>query len=422
MIARPDRATTRKPFFQHRSQPTGLPSFWQAGQQRMNGRRQAKIPRPARRRERDALASRGLGAQPPTGVQRAEPSAGVQRAEPSGAGRAWKAALVGAAAALLLAGMSGCAASPETEDVAPEFIFRYAENQIEDYPTTQAARYFAEAVEERTGGRIQIEVCPLGELGDEPSVLEQLQFGGVDFTRVSLSSLAEVSSSLNVLQLPYLYCDTCHMWAVLDGEIGDAFLNSVSGSGLTGLSWFDSGARSFYAVREIRTLEDLAGLRIRVQESQLMMDMVKLLGAIPVPLPYGDVYSALKTGAVDGAENNWPSYESTGHYEAARYYLLDEHTRVPEMQLASSRTMNKLSEADQQIVRECARESAMVERSLWAEREHASETLVKQNGVTVVSLPPEEKQRFQQAVLPLYEAYAGPYQELVRSILDSAPP
>lgn len=318
--------------------------------------------------------------------------------------------------------LSGCASDSGDDSREPEFIFRYAENQIEDYPTTQAARYFAEAVSERTDGRIQIEVFPLGELGDEPSVIEQLCFGGVDFTRVSLSSLAEVSSALNILQLPYLYQDATHMWRVLDGEIGDHFLESVAGAGLTGLSWFDSGARSFYSVREIQTLEDLAGLRIRVQESQMMADMVTLLGAQPVPLPYSDVYSALKTGRIDGAENNWPSYESTGHYEIARYYLKDEHTRVPEMQLASSRTMAKLSAADRLVIRECARESALVERELWAEREQASEALVRKSGVTVLDLPQEEKQRFQQAVMPLYQTYAGAELGILNAILSAAQP
>ena len=315
--------------------------------------------------------------------------------------------------------LAGCTAGTGQRDIEPEFIFRYAENQIEDYPTTQAARYFAEAVEERTGGRIQIEVCPLGVLGDEPSVIDQLRFGGVDFTRVSLSSLAEVSSSLNVLQLPYLYRDASHMWEVLGGEIGDQFLDSVSGAGLTGLSWFDSGARNFYTVHEVRRLEDLQGMRIRVQESKLMVDMMKLLGAQPLPMPYSDVYSALKTGRADGAENNWPSYESTGHYEVARYYLMDEHTRVPEMQLASSRTMAKLTAEDQEIIRECARESALVERRLWAERERASEALVKKSGVVVITLPPEEKQRFQQAVLPLSQSYAGADGEIVQDILST---
>lgn len=322
------------------------------------------------------------------------------------------------AAAALCALLTGCAA--DTADEGPEFIFRYAENQIEDYPTTQAARYFADAVEERTDGRIEIVVCPLGELGDEPSVIEQLRFGGVDFTRVSLSSLAEVSDSLNVLQLPYLYRDAEHMWEILEGDIGDRFLESVSGAGLTGLSWFDSGARSFYAVRELRTLEDLAGLRIRVQESKMMVEMMKLLGAQPMPLPYGEVYSSLKTGRIDGAENNWPSYESTGHYAAARYYLRDEHTRVPEMQLASSRTMAKLSESDRAIIRECARESALVERALWAARESASERLVTESGVVVVELSPEEKQRFREAVQPLYEKYDG--EAIAEDILAAAEP
>ena len=299
-----------------------------------------------------------------------------------------------------------------TESVAEptgeaELVLRYAENQPQDYPTTQAAYKFAELVNEKTDGRIQVEVYYGATLGDEKSVIEQLQFGGIDFTRVSLSPLAEFNKSLNVLQMPYLYTDADQMWRVLDGELGDEFLESMHDVGMEGLSWFDAGARNFYnSVRPINTIEDMKGLKIRVQESELMMDMIKALGAEPSPMAYGEVYSALQTGVIDGAENNWPSYESTSHYEVAKYFVIDEHTRVPEMQLVSDMTMEKIAAVDPSfpdIIRECAKESAQIERELWADKEAESEAKVREAGCTITELSPEEKAKFQDAMAPLYE-------------------
>ncbi len=299
----------------------------------------------------------------------------------------------------------------------PEFIFRYAENQAEDYPTTLAAQKFADLVFEKTYGRIKIEVYAGAQLGDEKSVIEQLQFGGIDFARVSASPLAEFSPSLNVLQMPYLYRDEAHMWAVLDGQIGQDFLDSLEPSGLIGLSWYSSGSRSFYnSVRPINTLEDLKGLKIRVQESALMMGMVEALGANPVPMAYGEVYGALQTGVIDGAENNWPSYESTSHYEVAQYYVLDQHTRVPEPQIMSAVTAAKLSAEDMAIIQECATESALYQRQLWTEREAQSEEIVRAAGVTVTELSAEELAKFQAACEPLYAEFCSDYMDIIEAI------
>ena len=235
------------------------------------------------------------------------------------------------AAALILSGCAGVFQGKEKE-TEPDFVLTYAENQAEDYPTTQGADKFAELVKEKTEGKVEILVNAGGSLGDEKSVIEQLQFGGIDFARVSISTVAEYIPKLNVLQMPYLYTGADHMWKVLEGPIGDDFLNSFDGSGLIALSWYDAGARSFYnSIKPIEKLEDIKGMTIRVQESELMSDTVRALGAVPVPMIYGEVYSGLQTGKVDGAENNWPSYESAGHYEVAKYFTVDEHSRVPEV-------------------------------------------------------------------------------------------
>lgn len=299
-------------------------------------------------------------------------------------------------------------------------VLRYAENQPQDYPTTQGAYKFAEIVKEKTNGRIQIEIYHGAQLGDEKSVIEQLGFGGIDFTRVSISPLSEFVPSINTLQLPYLYRDGEHMWKVLEGDIGNEFLASVDAAGMLGLSWYDGGARSFYnSKKEVKTLEDMKGLNIRVQESALMMDMVSALGANPTPMAYGEVYSGLQTGTIDGAENNWPSFESTSHYEVAKYFVLDEHTRVPEMQLISKKTAEKLTPEDMAIIKEAAVESALVERTLWAEREKASEEKVRAGGAVITELTPEEKQKFQDACKPLYEKFAADNMDMVTAILET---
>ncbi len=304
----------------------------------------------------------------------------------------------------------------ESERV-PEYVFSYAENQAADYPTTQGANYFAELVEERTEGRIQILVMPEAELGAEKDVLKQLQYGGVDFARVSLSQLAELIPEMNVLEMPYLYEDSRHMWKVLDGEIGDGFLKMADEKDLTGLSWYDAGVRSFYtSEKKITCLEDLQGMRIRVQESGLMADMVEALGAVAFQIPYSEVYSALQQGLVDGAENNWPSYEFMQHYEVAKYFTVDEHTRVPEMQLASSHTWEKLSEEDQQIIRECAKASALYERRIWTLQEKKSRKTAVEKGAEEIVLSQAEEARFREAVQSIYEKYCADSMDVIEEI------
>jgi tripartite ATP-independent transporter DctP family solute receptor len=301
---------------------------------------------------------------------------------------------------------------------SPEYVFTYAENHPEDYPTTLGGYEFARIVEEKTNGRIKIIVQAKGELGDEKAVIQQVMFGGIDFARVSLSPLAEYVPELNILQMPYLYKNSKHMWTVLDGEIGEYFLDKMLGVSMTALSWYEAGARNFYnSRRPVNRIEDMKGLKIRVQESELMVHMVEALGAIAVPLAYGDVYSSLEKGTIDGAENNWPSYESSDHYEVAKYYTIDEHTRVPELQICSRATWDKLSYEDQEIIRACAKESALYERKMWKEREIESKEIVTKKGVEVVELSLEEKERFKKAVLEVYEEYFTDDMEIVNKII-----
>ncbi len=306
------------------------------------------------------------------------------------------------------------------DSVVPEFVFTYAENQASDYPTAKGAYRFAELVKERTNGRIEILVKTEALQGEERSVIEQMQFGGVDFARVSISPLSNYVPKLNVLQLPYLYQDADHMWKVLEGEIGRDFLNSFEGTNLVALSYYEAGARNFYtSARPIRKPEDLKNLKIRVQESELTTRVVEVLGAVAVPTPYGQVYSALERKTIDGAENNWASYESESHYKVAKYYTIDEHARVPEVQLVSESTWNKLSKEDQDIIRECAEESSRYERELWNEREQQSRKHVIASGCEVTELSYAEKAAFRKAVQPVYEEFGAEFADIIEAIVEA---
>lgn len=299
----------------------------------------------------------------------------------------------------------------------PDYVLSYADNQTGNYPTVQAARRFAEQVNKETDGRIEIRVYPNAELGDEVSTVQQLTFGGIDFCRCSLSNLSDYSEEAIVLQMPYLYADQKHMWCVLDGDIGAQVKQSFQGSGMVALTWFDAGVRNFYtADTAVRALEDMKGLKIRVQQANLVEDMVEALGAEAVPIVYEAVKDALQTGEIDGAENNWASYEAMQHDEIARYYTVDEHMRVPELMLVSSATWALLSPEDQATIQRCADAAGLYERELWTARETSAREKCLRDGTVEIVLSEREKKRFRDAVSPLYKKYCGDYAELVEKI------
>lgn len=302
----------------------------------------------------------------------------------------------------------------------PGYFLRYADNQPEGYPSTEGALYFAKLVEERTGGDVRIHVYEDEALGDEMEVTRQLQFGGIDFARVSTVQLIGHSDGIAVLSLPYLYRDEEHLWRVIDGEIGDRFLGKIGDSGLIGLSWYDGGARNFYTSEApVRCLEDLKGLTIRTQQVQYTDDMIRVLGAVPKQIPYSAVYSALSTGAVDGAENSWPSYMVREHYKVAKYVFEDEHVRIPEMQLMSAKTAEDLPEEYLEIIRECARESALYERGIWKAFEEDARAGAVEAGVVINTLSEQERERLRQACQPLYDQYGAGYEEMLRQIQEA---
>lgn len=313
----------------------------------------------------------------------------------------------------MIAGMS------RKKEAAAEYVFYYADNQTEDYPTVQGAERFAELVKEQTQGRIHILVRSGAKLGSEGEVLEQLGYGGIAFARISVAQIAGQVSELNVLQMPYLYRDSEHMWKVLEGEIGDYFMKQVERCGYIGLSWYDAGARSFYSAgRPITCLEDFQGLSIRVQESDMMADMVEALGARAVKIKYSNVYSELQQHSVDGAENNWPSYEAMKHYEVAPYFTEDEHSRIPELQMCSAYVWDRLSDEDRKIILQCAQESAEYERMLWKQREEEAKQAAVEQGVEVISLTPEEKEKFRNAMSDVYDKYCKGSEAIIQQIIE----
>jgi tripartite ATP-independent transporter DctP family solute receptor len=283
-----------------------------------------------------------------------------------------------------------------------------AENQVDDYPTSIGDYEFARLIEEKTNGRYKVDVYTGGQLGDEKSVIELMQVGAIEIARVNASPLMEFSGDLGVLSLPYLFSSDEHKWDVLNGEIGRELLDNLSESNLQGLAFYDSGSRHFYnSIREVKTPEDLNGLKIRVQQSSMNMDMVEAFDASATPMAYSEVYSAMQTGVIDGAENNLPSYYTTNHYEVAKFLTLDAHSGVPEVLTASKALWDDLSEEDRAIFIEAALESQKVQRKAWAELEEKAVKEIKAQGNTVTEIT--DIAAWQKRVEPLYEKYGSKY-------------
>ena len=306
-----------------------------------------------------------------------------------------------------------------------EVVFQLAETHFEGYPTTMADYEFARLVEERTEGRVKIEVYSGSVLADsEATAIEMLQAGTLGFTRVSASPVASYVPALNAIQLPYLYKSADHMWAVLDGEIGQGMLEEVqkSGSGLIGLCWYDSGSRSFYvtdaAYAKANFAEaDLTGLKIRMQNNAMMVRMIELLGGTGVTgIGANEVYSSIQTGVVDGAENNWPTYQDKGDFEVATTYVLDYHTRVPEILIMSEIAALMVSEEDLAIIKECAKETQEFEKEQWKLKEVAAEEIVRGNGNTIVDLTAEQMAKYEAKMAPLYDEFGADYTDVIDAI------
>src|ERR1700732_3481351 len=255
----------------------------------------------------------------------------------------------------------------------------------EGYPTVQAVENMGKKLEQATGGRLSIQMYASMQLGGEKEVIEQAQVGAHQFARVSVGTLGPVIDDLNVLNMPFLFRDTAHMNKVVDGPIGQELLDKVSNNPaakLVGLCWMDAGARSFYDTkRPIKSIADLKGLKIRVIGNPMFVDMANALGANGVAMGYDQVFSALQTGVIDGAENNPPSFVFDNHYQVAKYYTLTQHLIVPEMLLYSKAAWDQLSADDQALIRKFGGEAQAEERVLWAAYEKQAMAKAQTGGV-----------------------------------------
>jgi tripartite ATP-independent transporter DctP family solute receptor len=272
------------------------------------------------------------------------------------------------------------------------------------YPNTVAMDKFGELVSEKTGGEVTLKMFHGGTLGSQPDAIEQVRIGGLEVGNFNLGPIGPIAAEANVVSLPFIFKDVPHMFRVLEGEGGQMIADGMAAKGLLPLAWFDAGARSFYnGEKPIQTPADVTGLKVRVMNNDLYSGMISELGGNPSPMAFAEVYQALKTGVVDGAENNWPSYESTGHFEVAGYYSLSQHLIIPECICVNTDKFNSLSAEHQSAMREAAAEAAMLQRELWSSREAASREKVVSAGVQVNEIA--DKGPFQDAMAKVYDNY-----------------
>ncbi len=275
---------------------------------------------------------------------------------------------------------------------------------VEDYPVSIAMESFAAEVAERTNGELTAKTFHNGVLGDQPDAIEQLRLGVIDFGEFSLGPFGTSVPEANVVSLPFIFPSIPAMYEMMDGEVGEAISVGMRARGVEPLGWYDAGARSFYnSVRPINTPEDVTGMKIRVMSNDLFVQMVESMDGNATPMAFGEVYQSIQTGVVDGAENNPPSYESTSHYEVAKYYSLTEHLIIPECLCMSKITFDGLTPEQQEIVKEAGHSSALLQRELWQEREAASMQIVEAGGTIVNTI--EDKGPFQAAMAPVYDAF-----------------
>lgn len=312
-----------------------------------------------------------------------------------------------AAALAMLAGAAGAA------------DFRSADIHNSDtYPTVVAVKYMSEQLAKKSGGKYKIKVFNKGALGTEKETIDQVKIGALEMTRVNISPMNSICPKTMVPTMPFLFHSVEHMRHTLDGPVGDEILKDCEAHGFIGLAFYDSGARSIYAKKPVKTVADTKGMKIRVQQSDLWVAMVTAMGANATPMPYGEVYTGLKTGLIDAAENNIPSYDTAKHYESAKYYSKTEHSMAPEMLLFSKVAWDKLPKADQDMIRAAAKESVAVERKAWDEQEAKSLAAVKAGGAEIVEV---DKKSFQSVMGPVYDKFISTpdMKRLVKAVQDT---
>ena len=297
-------------------------------------------------------------------------------------------------------------------------LFKASDVHPPGYPTVVAVENLGKKLEQATSGRLGVQMYASMQLGGEKEAIEQAQVGAIQLARVSVGAIGPVIDDLNVLNLPFLFRDTAHMAKVIDGPIGQELLDKVTANdkaGLVGLCWMDAGARSFYNTKHpINAIADLKGLKLRVIGNPMFIDMVNALGGNGVAMGYDQVFSALQTGVIDGAENNPPSFVFDNHYQAAKYYTLTEHLIVPEIVVFSRKSWDTLSKDDQALLQQSAREAQAEERALWTAYQTQAMDKARTAGVQIVENI--DKKPFQDAVKPVWDKYAPRFAEPIKRI------
>jgi tripartite ATP-independent transporter DctP family solute receptor len=310
-----------------------------------------------------------------------------------------------------------------TRSVAPalaqqKLVLKASDVHPAGYPTVAAVENLGRKLQQASDGRLSVQMYASMQLGGEKEAIEQAQVGAIQFARVSVGALGPVIDDLNVFNLPFLFRNTAHMQKVIDGPIGDELLEKVTDNaraGLVGICWMDAGARSVYDTRRaIKSIDDLKGLKVRVMGNPMFVDMMNALGGNGVAMGYDQVFSALQTGVVDGAENNPPSFVFDNHYQVAKYYTLTEHLIVPEILVFSRKTWDTLSGEDRELLKRFGREAQLEERVLWNEYQRQALEKAKAAGIQIIEIA--DKKPFQDAVKPVWDKYGPKYAEIIKRI------
>jgi len=300
-----------------------------------------------------------------------------------------------------------------------KLVLKASDVHATGYPTVEAVENMGKKLDKATNGRLSVQMYPSMQLGGEKEAIEQAQVGAIAFARVSVGALGPVVDDLNVFNLPYVFRDTAHAQKVMDGQIGKELLDKVtaSGKGIIGLCWMDAGARSFYNTKKpINTMADFKGMKFRVMGNPMFVDMANSMGGNGVAMGYDQVFNALSTGVIDGAENNPPSFVFDNHFQVAKYLTVDEHLIVPEMLVMSKKVFDSMSKEEQADLLKFAREAQFDERKLWEEYEKQAMDKAKAAGIQIIHLPDAEKKKMQEAVKPVWDKYGPKYAEMVKRI------
>ncbi|MGY4307220.1 tripartite ATP-independent transporter DctP family solute receptor [Bradyrhizobium sp. USDA 4369] len=324
----------------------------------------------------------------------------------------------------LTAGLAGTAALPpfSAAHAQSKAVFKASDVQPPGYPTVAATENLGKKLAAATNGRLTIQMYPSAQLGGEKETIEQTQIGAIQMLRVSAGALGPIVDDVNVVNMPFLFKSIEHSEKMMDGQIGQDLLDRISANpsaNLVALCWMNSGARSIYNTKKpIRTVEDIKGLKIRVIGNPIFIDMMNALGGNGVAMGYDQVFSALQTGVIDGAENNPPSYVFSNHYTAAKYYSLTQHLVIPEVLVFSKRAWTNLSTDDQALIRKFAREAQLEERELWKAYEREAMEKAKAAGSEIIEIA--DKTPFQKAVKPVWDKYGPKYQDMIKRIQEIA--